>query len=343
MDYLPISVVIPTHNRSEMVVRAVKSVLRDCRAGDEVIVVDDGSIDSTKQKLNQFGNRILYFRVRHGGAGKARNFGIRQAKNPLVAFLDSDDEFTPGGIEPKRALMQARPELVFCWSDFASVDEEGRLVHGNLAHWHRDPRSWDEIVGEGVPLSQLISLPQGTNDCLVHIGTLYTSEMVASYVSTLTIIVRKDLAGDALFFAEDLPTFEDWQCFGQLARIGKCAYLNCEAGIQHRHSGPRLTDADVLGCATASIAVLERVWGMDADFLAEHNTEYKNALRHHRLRKVRALLSSGKTREARDEMARIMQPPMAFRVLTHCPGSLLKAAVATRRLIKERLTKSDAM
>lgn len=342
MCYLPISVVIPIYNRAEMAVRAVNSVLANCRPEDEAIVVDDGSTDSTEQRLKQFGDRILFFRVPHGGAGKARNFGIRQAKNPLVAFLDSDDEWLPGKIEPKRALMQARPDLVFCWSDFASVDEEGHLIHGSLAHWHRDPRSWDEILGKGLLLSQLANLPQGADDCLVHIGTLYLREMSASYVAALTIVVRKAVAGDALFFAEDLPTYEDWLCFGQLSRVGPCAYLDCETGLQHRHTGPRLTDADTLACAATSIAVLERVWGRDANFLAAYGDEYQRALRKQRLRKVRALLSSGNPRQARDEITLLTPAPMTFKVLTYCPGPLLKAAIATRRVIRERLTISEA-
>lgn len=341
MGYLPISVVIPTHNRAEMTVRAVSSALRDCRPKDEVIVVDDGSTDSTEQALQQFGARILYFRVPHSGAGKARNLGIKQAKNPLVAFLDSDDEWLAGKVELKRALMQARPDVVFCCSDFASVDEQGQLLHRSLIHWHKDPRSWNEILGKGIPLSQLTALPERLDDCIVHIGSIYRPEMVGSYVATTTVVVRKEAAGDALFFAEDLPTYEDWLCFGQLARVGPCAYLDCETGLQHRHTGPRVTDANALACATSSLAVLERVWGTDAGFLAAYGSDYQKALRKQRLRKVRALLSTGNTQEARDEMTDFVSVPLAFKVMTYFPSSLLKTAIATRRVLKERLSKSE--
>jgi glycosyltransferase involved in cell wall biosynthesis len=325
-----------------MTVRAVSSALRDCRPEDELIVVDDGSTDSTEQALQQFGTRILYFRVPHGGAGKARNFGVKQAKNPLVAFLDSDDEWLPGKVELKRALMQARPDLVFCCSDFASVDDEGHLIHNSLIYWHKDQRSWDEILGKGIPLSQLAVLPQELDDCTVHIGSLYRPEMLGSYVATTTVVVRKETAGDALFFAEDLPTYEDWLCFGQLARIGLCAYLNCETGLQHRHTGPRVTDANALACATTSIAILERVWGRDPNFVYAYGSEYQKALRKQRLRRVRALLSSGNTREARGEMTRLRPAPIPFKVMSYCPAPLLKAAIATRRAIRERLSRSEA-
>ena len=115
---LSVSIVIPTYNRAHLVSRAVNSALQQCAPGDEVIVVDDGSTDSTGIVLAEFGERIRYIRKENGGAGAARNRGIREARNPLVAFLDSDDEWMPGKIELQRQFMQARPDVLFCFSDF---------------------------------------------------------------------------------------------------------------------------------------------------------------------------------------------------------------------------------
>ena len=342
VSYMPVSVIIPTYNRAAIAARAVRSVMGDCRPGDEIIVVDDGSTDCTESEMRNFVGQIVYFRIPHGGAGKARNFGVSRARNPLVAFLDSDDEWIAGNLDLKRNLMQSRPDLVFCWSDFASVDDEGHLVHTSLSHWHRDPRSWDDILGKGIPISTLTDLPDGNQDCLVHIGSMYATQLLAGYVAALTIVVRKQLAGDALFFAEDLSTYEDWLCFANLARVGPCAYLDCETGLQHRHRGPRLTDADTLVCATTTIAILERVWGRDPQFLVAHGSDYQRALGRQRLRRIRALLSSGRPGEARNELNRLVPAPLLFRLLTYCPGRLLKAASASRRTLREKLIHSAA-
>jgi len=82
----PVSVVIPTYNRANMVGRAVESVLAAISPGDEVIVVDDGSNDGTEGVLKTYAGRIRYVRTSNGGAGKARNRGIEEARHPLVAF-----------------------------------------------------------------------------------------------------------------------------------------------------------------------------------------------------------------------------------------------------------------
>src|SRR4051794_14485488 len=93
---LSVSVVIPTYNRAHLVPRAVASALANVIAGDEVIVVDDGSTDGTETALAPYRERIRLVNGRHAGAGGARNLGVREARGDLVAFLDSDDEWMPG-------------------------------------------------------------------------------------------------------------------------------------------------------------------------------------------------------------------------------------------------------
>ena len=115
-----VSVVIPTYNRAALVGRAVRSALAETSPGDEVIVVDDGSTDDTEEALAPYRDRIRYFRARHGKAGAARNHGVREARNGLVAFLDSDDEWMPDKLVLQRAALAARPDAVFCFSDFAT-------------------------------------------------------------------------------------------------------------------------------------------------------------------------------------------------------------------------------
>ncbi len=102
-----------------MIRRAVDSVLAAISPGDEVIVVDDGSTDGTDEVIASYGDKIRYVRTPNGGAGKARNRGIAEARNPLVAFLDSDDEWMVDRLLLGRRLLQARPDILFCFSDLA--------------------------------------------------------------------------------------------------------------------------------------------------------------------------------------------------------------------------------
>lgn len=326
-----ISVVIPTYNRATLVVRAVRSALAALRSGDEVIVVDDGSNDDTVAQLAEHGERVRCLRSPHRGPGAARNLGISVARSPLVAFLDSDDEWMPDKVELQRALMRGRPDVLFCFTDFAVRTRTGAEIRRYLGRWHGDPRSWDEILGPGFAFSTLGALPPGRPDFGVHVGDLYRAAMAGDYVCTCTVVVRREGAGPALRFAEDLEKYEDWECFARLARAGTAAYLDCETFWNYGHEGPRLTQADELYAATARLTVLERVWGSDPDFLAGHGALYGEALASRRRARAKALLALGRTREAKEQLRLAGSSSLVDKTLASLPGSLTRVLVRARR------------
>ncbi|MDX1387628.1 MAG: glycosyltransferase family 2 protein [Acidobacteriota bacterium] len=338
MGRLAISVVIPTYNRRHRVVRAVESALAQCAIGDEVIVVDDGSTDRTGEALERYGRRIRYLRVPNGGAGKARNIGVDAATKPLVAFLDSDDEWMPGKLPLHREFMMARPDVLFTFSDFAHLRHDGTEEHHCLRYWHEDPRPWDEILAPGVTYSSITSLPTGRADFRVHVGDLYLAEMAASYVFTSTLVVRREEAGDALSFAEDLSVYEDWECYGKLAGAGKGAYFACETAWQHGHDEGRLTDADALVTTAARLTVLRRVWGSDRGFMRRHRDSFEATVQEQHRARARAFIVHGRTREARDVLRVANRAPLHYRLLSWMPGPVVRSLVTTRRALLNRQT-----
>src|SRR5215469_5816845 len=88
-----VSVLIPSYNRAELLRSAISSVLNQSCSDFELIVVDDGSTDHTKDVAGSFGtDKLLYVWLEHSGnLSKLRNAGIRRANGRLLAFLDSDD------------------------------------------------------------------------------------------------------------------------------------------------------------------------------------------------------------------------------------------------------------
>ena len=334
-----VSIIIPTYNRAPLVGRAVTSVLSQVRAGDEVIVVDDGSTDDTKGALAPFGERIRYLRTENAGAGAARNRGIRESGNPLVAFLDSDDEWMPGKLELQRRLMQARADILFSFSEFGNKSATGRvsrrcLRNGGFGWCEDDPRSWDDILGKGVPYSSITSLPEGFHDFHVHCGSMYVPVLARDYIYTSTVVVRREEAGAALRFAEDLPTFEDDICFARLSQKGIGSFLDIETAWNHGHAGPRLTGADELVKATTRIAIMTRVWGSDPEFLRQHGDLYDRILSQKRLRRIAYLLAQGRAKEARAEVRLIRRASLAHRLIVAFPGPVVRSIVHVRRRIR---------
>ena len=241
-----ISTILPTHNRAHLLKRAILSVLDQLEEKDELIVVDDGSNDNTESIVSEYTDRLQYLKLERSGAGAARNAGVNIAKNPLVAFIDSDDEWLPGKVVIQRAVMKALPDVLFCFTNFCTDETfkaNGRVRHFNIKGWSKDNRSWDEILAPGQQASSIIDLPAGISDFRIHTGSMCVQELRANYINVNTLLVRREQAGDALHFAEDTPTYEDWECFGRLACAGKAAYLDIETACQHSHGGPRLTEA----------------------------------------------------------------------------------------------------
>jgi glycosyltransferase involved in cell wall biosynthesis len=314
-----VSVIIPTHNRAALVPRAVSSALYQCREGDEVIVVDDQSDDDTEERLRPFGDRILYRKVRRGGAGRARNVGIGLAQNPLVAFLDSDDEWMPGKLEVQRSLLRARPDVLFCFSDLMYKYPSGREEHSTMRYdcgddWLRE--DWAPPVS----FSSIAPLPEGHADFHVHFGDLYRWQMERDFVQVGTLLYRRGPAGGSVRFPEDLETREDSEFVGRLARMGRGAYLDVETEIVHRHEGPQLTKQDDVLLLPARLKLLERLWGSDEEFLRAHGERYREVLHQVRLRRVKQLLAAGRPEEARGELGRMGRPPLKLRWLCHLPG-----------------------
>src|SRR5262245_26974706 len=351
MDELPVSVIIPTYNRANLIARSLRSVLVAVTLGDEVMVVHERSTDGTLPPLAPYLDRIRYALVSHRGVGAARNYGIAVARNPLVAFNDSDDEWFPDKLTLQRAFMQARPDVLFCFSDLGLRDKDGaESHHGLFRFWHHDPRGWDEILGPAVAYSSITALPPGREDFDVHIGDLYQTMLRVNYVPTQAAVVRREQAGDALRFGEDISIHEDHECFTRLSRVGKAAYFDCETVWQCDHKEPRLTKVDTFYSATCRIKMLERTFGADERFLAQHNESYRAELKAGYLARARYLIRKGQRENAREELRLAGGGPLAYRVLTAIPSPLAQVIFVLRqfmldifKLIRELITKSSSL
>jgi glycosyltransferase involved in cell wall biosynthesis len=332
-----VTIILPTYNRAGLITRAIDCALKQIISGDEIIVVDDGSTDNTVQVLSPYREKIKYFKIPNSGAGAARNFGIRNSRNPLVAFLDSDDEWMPGKLELQRNFMEKCPDALCCFTDFAVTFKGGGEARNFLINWHKDPRPWDEILNPGEKYSLICPLPAGIEDFKYYVGDLYPSMLKNPYVFTGTLMVKREEAGEALYFAEDLRWGEDWVCYAHLAGKGPVAYLACETAWQHGHGGGRLTDTSMIYGITTRIDIMERVWGRDDNFQKIHGQTYRRLLRKQRLLKVRELIALGRTAEARDELRLISSPPLGNRILAAMPGPMLRIIMAARRLLISKL------
>ena len=121
---LGISVVVPAYNRALLIGATLDAILAQDTPAAEIIVVDDGSTDTTPDVLVKYQTRIRVIRVPNGGDLAARNVGLHAASGPLVAFCDSDDLWRPGFLAAMAELWRHTPGLIAAYSNFQAIRDD---------------------------------------------------------------------------------------------------------------------------------------------------------------------------------------------------------------------------
>jgi glycosyltransferase involved in cell wall biosynthesis len=198
---LTVSVIIPTYDRPDKLVRCVESVLKQRRLPDEILVIDDASSCSYDEAVERLQDRIsnmegtvelAYVRLDEGGGGSfARNQGARRARGDLLMFVDDDDTWEPAKVERQVRLFDVRSDAGLVYSGRRAVDEHGRCLYEIPAQ------------AEGDIFRRLL---QG--NC---IGT------------TSSVAVEADVFRRAGGFDEDLPALQDYDLWIRAARRTRVA------------------------------------------------------------------------------------------------------------------------
>jgi glycosyltransferase involved in cell wall biosynthesis len=134
-----VSVIITTFNRDRYLAEAIRSVIDQSYSDLEIIVVDDGSSDNTREIVNSFQEpRLRYIYQENQGRSAARNQGLRSAQGEYISFLDDDDYLLSGKIEQQVKFLEGHKDNEFVSSGAIVVDENGKVL-ANLMPWQDLP------------------------------------------------------------------------------------------------------------------------------------------------------------------------------------------------------------
>lgn len=173
-----VSVIIPVYNRPEFLKEALDSVLKQTFLNFEIIVIDDGSTDSTSDVINSYGDKIVKIRQDNKGVSSARNRGIMAAKYDFIAFLDSDDLWMEQKLERQMDFFHKNPG--------ASVCQAGEI-------WIRRGKR--------------------VNPCKKHIkpsGMIFEQSLNLCLVSPSAVMLKKSVFHEVGYFNENFPACEDY-------------------------------------------------------------------------------------------------------------------------------------
>ncbi|MEZ0328464.1 MAG: glycosyltransferase family 2 protein [Dissulfuribacterales bacterium] len=184
-----ISCIIPTKDRCDMTVRAIESILEQEVAVNEIVVVDDGSTDSTKEVVTHRFQAVNYLQTEGKGPGAARNFGAAHAKGDVFMFLDSDDRWLSNHTKALAALIK-----------------KGHAVSYGLT------LNKNEITGETFYIPESTTIP--------FTGSTFRNLLRWCFLVPSSVAMTRD----AFFEAKGFPERkfgEDWYFFLKLADISR--------------------------------------------------------------------------------------------------------------------------
>jgi glycosyltransferase involved in cell wall biosynthesis len=215
-----VSVVIPVYNGARFISRTLDSVSAQTHGTLEIVVVDDGSTDRTRDLVLERAAadpRIRLVRQENAGVAAARNRGIRESQGPFIAPLDADDLWHPEKIERQLRRFEERPEagLVYCWS--IGIDDQDCVFPQRVS-----PASFEGDVFAALVFQNFIgnaSSPLIRRECLEEVGGFDESLRAARAEGCedrklyMDIAERHDFALEPLFLVgyRQMPGSMSWK------------------------------------------------------------------------------------------------------------------------------------
>ncbi len=194
---ITVSVIVPVFNGDKYIKECLDSVLTQRRAPDDVIVIDDGSTDSTPAVLGFYKEKIRVIQTANQGVALSRNQGIKAAKGQYLAFLDADDRWHPDKLYVYEKEAEQHPESALFFSDAWTISSQGErqgLIHRPL--------------------------PSGK--------ALYKALITKNFVITSTSMIRADVVQAIGYFREDFKCkagVEDWEFFLRVVKRFPATYI----------------------------------------------------------------------------------------------------------------------
>ena len=199
-----VSVIIPCYDQGHFLVEAVTSVLAQTYTDHEIIIVDDGSKDNTREVAARFA-QVQYVRQPNQGAASARNRGIRESKGDYLVFLDADDRLLPRALEIGVNTLTARPDCAMTFGSCVRIDDAGILL----------PTFWRPLISDDYYRTFL-------RRCYIY--------------HPASVVCRRGIFAAGIRFDESLTVCSDYDFYLKVARRWPVHCHNETVSEYRRHS-----------------------------------------------------------------------------------------------------------
>lgn len=195
---MKISAVIPAYNAEAFIGQALASIQKQSTPIDEIIVIDDGSSDSTETAVRACAPEALYISQCNQGPSAARNRGIEAASGDWIAFLDADDQWTSEKTAAQVSVLKKYPALRLIASDMKEIDTNDREITPSVLAKHRQQAFFQTLNGAPIPnaLARLVN---------------------KNFIPTGTVLVQREALMQAGLFNPQIHFGEDLELWAKIA------------------------------------------------------------------------------------------------------------------------------
>jgi len=217
---MKVSVIMPTYNRAYIIRDAIESALGQTYRDFELIVVDDGSSDNTREIVDQVAEgRIRYvWHDRNRGYSAACNTGIAAATGQAIGFLDSDDLWQPGYLARQVAFLLRHPELDAVFTD---TEIRGGTVIPSL-------------IGLMKIFPKLLNASCPGDEFSVNRRQMYLCLLEEVPIKPTALIAKREVFERVGGFDEEWPSGTDWDLFLRLSHFARFGYTHLPLVVQRR-------------------------------------------------------------------------------------------------------------
>lgn len=238
-----VSVVIPTLNRAKFIGDAIRSVQEQAVPVAEILVVDGGSTDSTREVVEKFGSPVRWMPQEGKGVAAARNTGMRRATGDWIALLDSDDLWSGDKLRVQLDFLARNPEIDFLFSDMAVVAAGADSDAPEIL----DPEAHRYLVSNANRLDRILEFLFRFN-----------------FVPTSSVLFRRNCLERAGFMDESLGHCEDYDYWLRFACCCRMGFVDAVLVKRRMHDANTMRGAYAANCE-ATLRVLDRMRERVAD------------------------------------------------------------------------------
>lgn len=212
------SIIMPAYNASQYIDLAIQSIVEQTYQYWELIVIDDGSNDDTKQKVNIWVEKDIRIKLicqpNSGQPSIARNNGLKHASGELVCFLDADDTIASRKLEMSAEMLEKHQDIDILFTDFSTIDENGSTIQKA----YLDNKSFlIEAINYITPIDNMYI-------CSKQFYKFMALKSTA--IHTITIVIRHNAIKELKMpFATDLTIGEDLDLWFRLLLNNEAIYL----------------------------------------------------------------------------------------------------------------------